>query len=230
MTPDEWLACTDPGPMLDFLRGKASARKLRLFAVACCRRFWQLLADDRSKRVVEVAERFANGLATDVELGIAGDAAADALDAAMTSALVPDAVASAASAASNLNLEAARAADYAAAGAASAAFHLATALGAPSASAAREGERAAQCRLLREIIADPFRPVAINPGWVRWNDATVPKIARRIYDERDFSLMPFLADALEDAGCEHPDLLRHCREPAEHVRGCWLLDLVLGMR
>jgi hypothetical protein len=54
------------------------------------------------------------------------------------------------------------------------------------------------------------------------------KIARAIYDGRAFERMPILADALEDAGCGDADILRHCREPGEHVRGCWVVDLLLG--
>jgi hypothetical protein len=74
----------------------------------------------------------------------------------------------------------------------------------------------------------PFRPVAINPAWLAWNDGTVQKIAQAIYDERDFDRMPILADALEEAGCTNQDILDHCRSGGEHVRGCWVIDLVLG--
>ena len=59
-----------------------------------------------------------------------------------------------------------------------------------------------------------------------WNGRTVPRLARALYEERAFDRLPILADALEDAGCHHADLLAHCRGPGPHVRGCWVLDLV----
>jgi hypothetical protein len=76
-----WQACADPRPMLAFLRGTVSDRKLQLFFVACCRRVWHLLIDPRSRRAVEVTELLADGLATKEELSQAVDAAGDATEA-----------------------------------------------------------------------------------------------------------------------------------------------------
>ena len=78
------------------------------------------------------------------------------------------------------------------------------------------------------LFGNSFRPVAVDPCWLFWNDATVPRIAQRIYDERDFAAMPILGDAFEDAGCADAVILDHCRQPGEHVRGCWVVDLLLG--
>jgi hypothetical protein len=82
--------------------------------------------------------------------------------------------------------------------------------------------------LLRCIFGSPFRLVTIKPTWLRWNDGTVVKIAQSIYDERRFEDLPILADALEDVGCDNADILAHCRQSGEHVRGCWAVDLLLG--
>ncbi len=93
-----------------------------------------------------------------------------------------------------------------------------------------EGEtetRTAIASLLRDIYGNPFCPITINPAWLAWNNSTVPKIAQTIYDERVFDRMPILADALEEAGCTDADILNHCRKPGEHVRGCWVVDLLL---
>jgi hypothetical protein len=82
--------------------------------------------------------------------------------------------------------------------------------------------------LLREIFGNPFRPVTVDPAWLRWNDGTVPKIAQGIYEERAFCRLPILHDALLDAGCDNEDILAHCRGDGPHVRGCWVIDLILG--
>jgi hypothetical protein len=82
------------------------------------------------------------------------------------------------------------------------------------------------CNLVRDIFGNPFRPVAFDP---RWRSESTVSLARTAYDTRNFTLLPILADALEEAGCDHPDVLTHCRDPnGVHVRGCWVVDGVLG--
>jgi hypothetical protein len=92
--------------------------------------------------------------------------------------------------------------------------------------AGHESELAAQTNLLRDIFGNPFRPVSFDSNW---RTSTAIALAKQMYDSRDFSAMPILADALQDAGCENEDVLNHCRTPdGVHVRGCWVVDLVLG--
>jgi hypothetical protein len=90
-------------------------------------------------------------------------------------------------------------------------------------------EHTKHCQLLRCIIANPFRPPPqLDSAWLAWNDGAVRKMAQAIYDERAFDRLPLLADALEEAGCTDAATLAHCRGPGEHVRGCWVVDLLLG--
>ena len=86
-------------------------------------------------------------------------------------------------------------------------------------------EETEQCHILRDIIGNPFRPVTFDPAWVT---PKVKTLAQAIYDDRAFERMPELADALAEAGCSNQDILSHCRGPGPHVRGCWVVDLVLG--
>jgi hypothetical protein len=79
--------------------------------------------------------------------------------------------------------------------------------------------------VLREVVGNPFRPVAFDP---RWRTSDTVGLARAIYDDRAFERLPILADALMDAGCEDEQIISHCRGEGPHVRGCWVVDLVLG--
>jgi len=81
--------------------------------------------------------------------------------------------------------------------------------------------------VVRDIFGDPARPDALDP---RWRSADVVGLARGIYEDRAFDRLPILADALMDAGCADEDILTHCRDAGPHVRGCWVVDLVLGQR
>ncbi len=83
----------------------------------------------------------------------------------------------------------------------------------------------ADAMLIRELFGNPFRPVSFETTWLT---APITSLARSIYADRSFDRLPILADALEEAGCTNADILGHCRGPGPHVRGCWVVDLILG--
>jgi hypothetical protein len=215
MTEAEWMRCTDPDPMLEFLRvrSKSSDRKLRLFAVACCRSIWRLLPEERSKKAVEVGERYADGLATEKERRLAQTAARRGAEAAgqPSGMMAPY---------------------WAAAGRNSSSPTFAPTHSAYHARLALRRQLTRQARLLRDIVGNPFRPVSFDPAW---RTRPVLALTHAAYDNRtlpagtlDTDCLAILADALEDANCSDAPILEHLRGPGPHVRGCWVVDAVLG--
>src|SRR5262249_20537034 len=145
----EWEACQEPGPMLSHLAGRASERKLRLFTVACCRRVWPWLADERSRWAVEIAERFADRWATDAERRRAAGAREAAPLACAVSHRTDDAAASF-TVVSGLSWRRGRpGGDYAA-------------LAAKNVTRRHRDERVPQSALVRCVFGNPFHPVAFD--------------------------------------------------------------------
>jgi hypothetical protein len=88
-----------------------------------------------------------------------------------------------------------------------------------------EQEEPNQAILTRDVFGNPFRNMTLSSAW---QTSTAVSLAKAIYSDRAFDRMPILADALEDAGCDDAAILEHCRGPNVHVRGCWVVDLILG--
>jgi hypothetical protein len=236
MTEAEWVICANPEQMLEAVQGLASPRKLRLFQVVCVRRVWRYVTSPGSRAIVELVERAADGSVPDAEVSalpydwltddcggpgpaerhaymVAGHVGYSLLGPRHGSEFLSDDwrdAKSAAEGAATVVAEAARLPDTV--------EHLSAYRGLWSA------EAMAQADLLRELFGNPFRPVAFDP---RWRTADVMGLAVGIYEERAFDRLPLLADALLDAGCNHDDILSHCRHEGPHVRGCWVVDLVL---
>jgi hypothetical protein len=242
-----WLTCADPDSLLRFLGENVSERKHRLFACASCRRVWERLPDARSREALDVVERFADGRASPEEI----EAARHAADAAQQEAALARRYDHAEHAvwAATL-LERSRfhgwgspfsVAGQARLGAGDAAC-LNREAGVPNrkqrrgrAVSAMKREAVAQSEVLRDILGNPFRPAAVDPSWLTWRDGTIPKLAQAAYDERqlpagtlDLARLAVLADALEEAGCTDEEMLGHLHGPGPHVRGCWVLDWLLG--
>jgi hypothetical protein len=233
MTEADWLACTDPGPMLKFLGRKASERKLRLFASARCRLFrpdwndwWPI------REAVDAAEQLSDGLSPAGQLTRLHRPWEDFIWAVRWGTIDPTG-GSTVLRPSDLGLL------------------LVQAISSPDASSAARGvlyddlqsyidggwkdgrqEQRAECQLLQEVFGNPFRPVTPDPAW---STPQVVALAQAAYDQRelpagtlDTARLAVLADALKEAGCTDADILNHCRRPGVHVRGCWVVDLLLG--
>jgi hypothetical protein len=191
MNEAEWLACTDPMAMLEFVLGRSGRRNLKisqrqnlLFVVAYCYRVWDQM-DEPSRRAVLVLERLADGLATEIEFLAAHEKATRNVYDIPTIAV-----------------------------------WLAS--------------KTESADFLREIY-NSHRRLVLDPAVLTWNGSTVVRLAQAAYDERnlpegtlDNARLAVLADALEEAGCPDVQIVGHLRSGGDHVRGCWVLDLLLG--
>jgi hypothetical protein len=229
-----------------------SERKLRLFFVACCRTQWHLIVEPECREAIEYAERYTDGGGTVTELevrwskllamtataanGLGETISKDQVYAAeLTCAPLEDLIRPA--------RWYGRARDYvpihpgarvlAAGGSLRIICELEVChqyqlrgMEATDRDGIIKAGEAQQMQLLRDIVGNPFRPVSLDPSW---HTSDVLALARGIYDDRACDRMPILADALQDAGCDNPDVLNHCRDTNQvHVRGCWVVDLLLG--
>ena len=201
MTESEWLGSVRPDEMLSFLHSKVTERKLRLFAVACCRPIRHGLSDERSIRAVEVAEAFADGLMNQKELTIAHDAAHDAVTGRASQATR--------SCATPHAWMAADGACYSA---------LQSAIEAMGSSVSSTWNRRST-DTLRDIFGNPFRPLPPRPE-------VIAPLAEQIYAGA-WDRMPILGEWLQEHGYWSEG--EHCLDPNNyHVKGCWVVDWVTG--
>ena len=200
MTENEWQTCTDPTPMLHFLRGRVNERKVRLFACACCRRIWYHLVHYGEWQPVLVAEQFADGLVGKPALRTAHINAKSPASKIVTARRIPlSEIVNSTNIAYGLH------------------------------QGKQEGWKSS---ILHCLFGNPFRPLAFDPVWLT---PTVTSLATAAYEERalpagelESARLAVLADALEDAGCDNGDILNHLRRQGPHVRGCQVIDSILG--
>jgi hypothetical protein len=212
VTHAEWLVSPDALKMLRSICDSVSHRKLHLFQCACCFRQWHLLSEE-IRTEIKLVELHAEDLRLP-DQSIAAEWFEWHFDQCVlradghrgTLCAVGQAV-----------------------------FGMWSTDPVPEAEVEKQNDaaRLTELRAQSEIVRDmygtlPFHAVPIDPQWLGWRDRTVEKIAQSIYADRSFESMPILADALEEAGCADPLILAHCREKRGHVRGCWVLDLLLG--
>jgi hypothetical protein len=243
MSETEWVHATDHSKMVEWLTASSkeaitiSDRKWRLFAVACCRHIWDQLADESSRKAVERTERSAEERVQQGELTLAG-----LVNGSVTAEIGPPWTRAARLAFPAMSSPAAASA-LVVAKVVETATPRDVSLAYISFEQEAEEIRVRRQRpkdvaaLLRDIIANPFRPpLAIDPTWLTWGNGTVKQLAQAVYEERalpnghlDVARLAVLADALEEAGCpQDHEVLAHLRAAGPHVRGCVAIDLLLN--
>jgi hypothetical protein len=278
MTHQEWRDGNDLQAMLEFVQGKASERKLRLFAIGCVKTAWNVLEledphiTECCRLAVDAAERHVDGLVDWEAVRSARMTVQQAaqglpphwddrwgVEAAM--ALTDSSVDSVLRETTNLLAQIEDFADNQASMIGVSGLCVVTSqeqlarmidehraqnlpLGYdwertlehwdairdanPWSGDAKKVSRRTQAAILRDILGDPLNPApATDPGWLLWNAGTVARMAQAIYDNATFDDLAILGDALEDAGCRNREILEHCRSGGLHVRGCWVLNLLL---
>jgi hypothetical protein len=217
LSEEDWMERGDPETAWNTLRAGLNERRQRLLACACCRGVLGLLGDPRAVAVVDAAERYADGDAGPAVVetvhrypgaaphGIAAAWAAEAIVSLQSGCLYTSArnLAEVVCRAARADRDAHREMDW-------------------------RSARRRQVGYLCDLHGRYFYGATFDPAWNRWKAGLVVTMARAIYDEYRFGDLPILADALEEAGCEERDILAHCRSPREHVRGCWVIDALLG--
>ena len=217
MTEEEWLISTDPWPMSNIVCNTTSMRQIRHFVCACARDYWQQLNDPRSQNsLLEVEAFLADANEPNLLRNVRAEARGALADLDGTSK-------STRSTSRRLGMSGQRVG-----------FLLVELATRPQVDWGDvyfllEDTRGAACLVfaerIRDIFGNPFRPVDFDP---RWRTSDVVGLARAIYEDRAFDRMPILADALMDAGCADDQIIGHCRGDGPHVRGCWVVDLVMG--
>jgi hypothetical protein len=211
MTEEEWLTCSKPEPMLAVMRERVGNRKQRLCACAWVRRTAIYCQQNPPRAAVHADWITKSGPPVLLEAGdrfADGEISANELRAARTVSGGPW----------NLFREATRVSGFSLDAVLRTVMAFRREFGGPT-------DRDL-CSVMRDICN--LQSSFANADWLVWNATTIPKIAKAIYMERRFADMPILADALEEAGCDNADILNHCRSGGEHVRGCWVLDLLLA--
>ncbi|MGF1581070.1 MAG: hypothetical protein ACFCD0_17025 [Gemmataceae bacterium] len=245
MSSEHWSLCGDPNEMLRELKDYPSPRPFWLFSIECCRRIWHMLPEEPSRQAVEMAQLWVDSKASrkeverayleafetslnyerfaDQELRVHGyyyDAKTTSEIAARRCAANVAKLSIDVHAIWNIAYDAATAAaresipDSARRATQSRVWN-----------SARDLELANQCDIIRDIFEYPFEQVRFDP---QWKSEDVHRIAELISEKNNFSQLPILADALEEAGCDEELILHHCREGLGHVRGCWVVDLILA--
>lgn len=209
MTEAEWLASDDPRRMFTHFRRHATKRKSRLLACGLCETYRRDFTEQASWQAVEIGYRIADGEEDEAERMRAFAEAEkvaieiDGWHGGQSKFMIPALVVGSTEQVNEIPSRVLAAFDCN--------FYC--------------NPRIAICLLFRDIFGNPFRPVTLSFSWLT---STVLSLAQQMYDSRDFSVMPILADALQDAGCDNVEILNHCRGPGPHCRGCFVVDAILN--